>query len=374
MDEIQLEIKKLLDQLPKEFHVPNPYNIPYRVQGKENNCTSISFAHLFEYQLSDYFRERTIMDVDDLWEKQKKFGTATEEGDFMEGPFLIATKYGARFRTDSDDSGTIYLSGKKMKIFGVTTYTGWRVKMDKPFRHFFKFLWKRRNNLPSTKPETEQDAYNKEIYKAFGAGTKSMGYGSNKILISTKMSAIADDAILAVKDLDQFNITIDDEEETLKAIRKVKDKFSKPRFGGTGGTGGPLPDGFYDLSRFVLFFVVQWITSHVLKDLDDGIWNSVKSVLKKLFESLKKLGKDEDNFAVMLSQMPIDKSAPTVVFIFPKSLPSEEFAKALDIAREITIRTVEDYSIEKGIAVYEYTYLQSESKWHLQTTRFSGVL
>ena len=72
--------------------VPNPYNIPVHNQRDKNNCTSHAFALMLEYKLSEKFKERVIVDVDDLWEKQKKFGTATEEGDFLEDPFIIATK------------------------------------------------------------------------------------------------------------------------------------------------------------------------------------------------------------------------------------------------------------------------------------------
>jgi len=92
--------------------IPNPYDIPAHDQGEKNNCTSHAFALGLEYQLSEIFKERTLIDVDDLWEKQKKFGTATENGDCLEGPFIIAEKYGVKFKTDSGKKGIFFLKGK----------------------------------------------------------------------------------------------------------------------------------------------------------------------------------------------------------------------------------------------------------------------
>lgn len=96
----------------KSWIIPNPYNIPVHNQGNKNNCTSHAFALLIEYNLSNRLKERALVDVDDLWEKQKKFGTATDEGDTLEGPWLIAEKYGVIFNTDSGRRGTYFLGGK----------------------------------------------------------------------------------------------------------------------------------------------------------------------------------------------------------------------------------------------------------------------
>ena len=110
----------MLEKFPDNFEIPNPYDIPMRIQGDENNCTSLTFADMYDYVLSDYFKERTLIDVDDLWNKQKEFGTATEEGDLAEGPFNIAIKYGVRFATDSGKTGTLFLTGEKRQIGFIT--------------------------------------------------------------------------------------------------------------------------------------------------------------------------------------------------------------------------------------------------------------
>ena len=125
-------------KIPDEFEIPNPYNIPDRVQGNQNNCTSLSFAHLVEYPLSDHFKERTLIDIDDLWNKQRTLGTATEVGDYADGPFNIAIKYGVRFTTDSGRTGTVFLTGKKKQIGIITKYVGWKIKMDDPATNLSK--------------------------------------------------------------------------------------------------------------------------------------------------------------------------------------------------------------------------------------------
>jgi len=65
-----------------------------------------------ELLLSDMFKERTLIDVDDLWDKQKKYGTAVDaNGDFIDGPIVIAKKYGLKFETASGKKGTYYPDG-----------------------------------------------------------------------------------------------------------------------------------------------------------------------------------------------------------------------------------------------------------------------
>ena len=49
------------ERLPGEYIVPNPYNIPVHDQGNKNSCTAHAPALMMEYQLSDYFKERTLI-------------------------------------------------------------------------------------------------------------------------------------------------------------------------------------------------------------------------------------------------------------------------------------------------------------------------
>ena len=108
--------KSSAKQLPEKLFIDNPFNIPIHDQKDKNNCTSYAFSTTLEHYLSDYFRERTLIDVDDLWEKQLKYGTATEEGgDTIEGVMKIADEYGVLFRTDSGKKG-LYRSTKGFEM------------------------------------------------------------------------------------------------------------------------------------------------------------------------------------------------------------------------------------------------------------------
>jgi hypothetical protein len=93
-------------KLPDKYIIPNPYDIPIHDQGNKNNCTSHAVAAGFEYKLSDLLKERALIDVDDLWDKQLKYGTATEEeGDTVEDALKIAFEYGMLFTTESGKKG-----------------------------------------------------------------------------------------------------------------------------------------------------------------------------------------------------------------------------------------------------------------------------
>ena len=96
---------KRYGRLPKKMIIPNPYNIPIHNQGNENNCTSHAFATMIEYKLSKILKERVLIEVDDLWTKQKGYGTAIDRGDTMEGVMFIADKYGMKFQTESGRKG-----------------------------------------------------------------------------------------------------------------------------------------------------------------------------------------------------------------------------------------------------------------------------
>ena len=50
-------------------------------------------------------KERVQIDVDDLWEKQLKYGTATEQGDTIQGVIKVANEHGMLFSTESGRKG-----------------------------------------------------------------------------------------------------------------------------------------------------------------------------------------------------------------------------------------------------------------------------
>lgn len=106
----------MTDKFPKEFTIPNTYNIPIHDQKGKNNCTSHAFATMHEYKLSEWLKEQVLIDVDDLWEKQIKYGTATEAGDTLEGVIKVANEYGMLFTTISGRKG-IYKPNKGIEFF-----------------------------------------------------------------------------------------------------------------------------------------------------------------------------------------------------------------------------------------------------------------
>jgi len=117
-------------RLPKKAFVPNPYNIPVHNQGRKNNCTAHANATLIEFTLSRIFKERVTVDVDDLWEKQKKFGTASEHGgDTLSDSVIVAAIYGAKFETASGKKG-IYYPGVSTKSISIKSRGIWISQND----------------------------------------------------------------------------------------------------------------------------------------------------------------------------------------------------------------------------------------------------
>ncbi|MBF4696099.1 hypothetical protein [Fusibacter ferrireducens] len=93
--------------LPDEYENPNMKYFKIHDQGSKNNCTSHAIAGMVELQLSEIFQESVTVNVDDLWNKQLRYGTATEEGEkSVEGALVIFEKYGVWFHTESGIIGT----------------------------------------------------------------------------------------------------------------------------------------------------------------------------------------------------------------------------------------------------------------------------
>lgn len=97
------------------YEIPIPKGFKVHNQGNKMNCTSHAITGGIEIQLGNKLGEAIYCDVDDLWEKQKKFGTATEEeGEYMENAWRIAATYGIKFKTFCGKTGTIYPSAKSL--------------------------------------------------------------------------------------------------------------------------------------------------------------------------------------------------------------------------------------------------------------------
>jgi hypothetical protein len=93
--------------LPEKSIIPDPS--PVHDQGDKNSCTAHAYAAGIEIILSGKLKETVTVDANDLWEKQKNFGTATEdEGDTIHGPAIIAAIHGVKFETESGKKGIFY--------------------------------------------------------------------------------------------------------------------------------------------------------------------------------------------------------------------------------------------------------------------------
>ena len=97
-----------MEDLPEKCIIPNPYNIPIHDQGDKPSCSTQALAAMCEYELSGILEEQVLIDTDDLWEKQLKYGTANEHGDTIEDCIKISDKYGMLFRTESGKRGIFY--------------------------------------------------------------------------------------------------------------------------------------------------------------------------------------------------------------------------------------------------------------------------
>ena len=95
-----------MDELPDSYMVPGWKHFTPHNQGNKSNCTSHAIAACLELMLSGKLQKKVTVDVDDLWEKQKKLGTAKEGiGDYMENALKIASTYGVKFSVEDGGKG-----------------------------------------------------------------------------------------------------------------------------------------------------------------------------------------------------------------------------------------------------------------------------
>lgn len=96
-----------MDELPDSYMHPGMKYFTPHDQGNKSNCSSHAIAACLELQLSARLKKRVTVDVEDLWEKQKKFGTAQEGiGDHMESSLNTANTYGVIFSVEDGRKGT----------------------------------------------------------------------------------------------------------------------------------------------------------------------------------------------------------------------------------------------------------------------------
>ncbi len=93
------------ENFPDCFETPDPYNIPIHDQGNKNSCVLHALAVCIEEYLSEEFKERTLIDVDDWWDNMLKYGMATTDGTTVELAMEYISKHGVKYTTDSGKCG-----------------------------------------------------------------------------------------------------------------------------------------------------------------------------------------------------------------------------------------------------------------------------
>lgn len=354
---------KNIPKLPDEYMVPNPYNLPIHDQRSKKNCTSHAFAAMVEYHLSDYFKEQTLIDVDDLWEKQKKYGTATDEGDLMDGPYAIATKYGARFKTGSGKTGTMFLTGQKERQGIFTIYKGWRIRLDRRFNPS-KFLRKIFVKKPKLSTQPKHLAYDQEITKASLSGHKTINNDRGDMTIDYKDSRLSPIIEQSLSPITELGIQLFDAEKTAQEIAAVNLKYEKElKSGEVGrfGIGGPgeIVGFFVDAA---IKFTILWIGKHIITDFDDAIWAKLKNALFLIFKSTQ--------LTLRKSEITITTNyKPQIIFVFPSDVGVETFLQELNTLVKMT-KEILEANPDSRIA-YKYTFNAATSVWELETTKLN---
>lgn len=361
-------------ELPKEYTVPNPYNIPVHNQGSKKNCTSHAFALMMEYHLSDHFRERTLVDVDDLWEKQKMYGTATEEeGDCSDGPFMIATKYGVRFKTDSGKTGCFFLTGVREEKNGITTYKGWKMKMDNPLTKLFRRF---KNTEPKDHgPSPLQLEYNQAVHSAYASGFQTLQEAPN-LTIEFSDPDLSDALSQEFSELSPLEIQIWNHSIQQAELQRVSEKYAPDFKGGRlGGIGAPTPEAYIDLAKFAVGFLFKWGLDHIINDLDSKIWETVKTKILNIYKKIKK--QSGEKVAFVTSSQIFRHEEPTILFILPSDLSEAKLEKCLTFiatkTSEITSSASRSRDGQKN-NFYQFNYDQERNQWNVTEKRTSNLI
>lgn len=315
--------------------VPDPYGLldpSLHIQGDKNNCTSHSFALMIEMQISNIFKERTLIDVDDLWEKQKKYGTATEgHGDFMEGPWFIASTRGVRYRTDSGKSGTLlFLNGN------------WVIIKDKSLivsmMRIFKFFKKRsaKQNTPAVQISPAASAYKQDLESVYSETRRSLNNKSAfRAELEVEQDGLGAEIYESVKDVAGVQIDFHDKGKEDAEVRKVDERHQDllKSKGHPASAALPYWDTFKVLEHGVVLsaqFLWPWIFKHVADDFDQGAWDAVKATIKRIVLGVLSKRKDVAKNDVVLKMHYPAHVRHGLAFIFPPDLNEEDIDHAFD--------------------------------------------
>ena len=353
---------------PDEYTVPDPYGLfdaSNHIQKGENNCTSHTFALMMEFQLSNLFKQRILIDVDDLWEKQKKFGTATREGDYIDGPWEIAISHGLKFKTQRGIIGFLYLSrtGKMSISWGRPR----RINLKGIMRNFLKWI------LPSSVghglsedhgPSNEQLKYNQEQHLAHGAGFEILDEGPNLTIefSDTRLSEYIKAEFTGIFPLRiQIWNHAQQKSELERVAKKYQDDFKRGRL---GGIGSPVPPEFIDLALFSVGIIFNWGFQHIIKDLDTKVWQILKTKIINLFRESGK--KSNGQVAIVTSSRLFRREMPTISFILPSGLSEAQLQECLNFISTKTMEVIDGFltgdSHDRN-NFFQFTYEPADGKW-----------
>ena len=300
---------------------------------------------LFRSQLSDIFQERILIDVDDLWDKQLRYGTAIEEiGDSFDGPFNMAAKYGIRFTRDSGKTGTLFLSEG-----------GWKIKMDRPLEKYIRALAKRLKKKTKQVNNFQQE-YNSAIANASAQGIKKLGTGNIELMVRFKDSRLAQPIEDSFKEMGDIGVELVDEEKIQKLQKLVKEKYVDKKY---AGIGVPL-EGLI-AGGFIIFTV--WSVKHIFDDVDNFLWERFKEVALRVLGSTKEIKTTQD-------EITIEFKDPQVLFIFPKKLNADDFLREMDSIKTL-LQDIHNNQNHTSYS-YEYRYELESGKWILKMHHLLG--
>ena len=356
-------------KLPSSYTVPDPYGLfgaEHHNQGAKSNCTSHSFALMVEMQLSTHFKERTLIDVDDLWDKQKRFGTATEErGDFADGPFIIASTHGVRFRTDSGKTGTLFMPGTSRVENGITVYEGGTIKMDNPvtMRIFNFFRQNKKQEKPMTKYQLKAQAYKKDLELLFSETRRTLNSGSLfRVELEVEQAGIGSEVYDSVKNISGIQIDFHDRAKEDSGLPKIDERHreflnsQRPL-----GAGAPYWEAFAVLQHGVVIsaqFLWPWVVKHIAEDIDQKAWDAVKEIVKHITRKLSNR-KDISTKDVVLKMHYPEGIQYGVALIFQEGLSAEEVETAFMLLRTTEVNLPEPKLPGPSVVVIRYNVTKS---------------
>lgn len=335
------------------------------------NCTSHSIALMLEFQLSAYFREKTLVDVDDLWEKQKKFGTASEAyGDYSGGPFIVGSRYGVRFRTESGKTGTIFLPKKGQMENGIKHYHGGTIKMDKPYMRIFDFLKRKKKQVSvegQNAPNNAAMAYKHDVDSLIAETRHTLNKDSKyRLTVEVEQLGIGADAYSSIENVPDVQIDFRDRAREDVEFPKIDERHRDllNARGPIGAGGVPYWEVLNPLEHAIVIsahFLLPWIFKHVAEDFDQKVWNAVKQTVTNLVCAVLHPHEELRHRDIVVRMHYPDQIQHEVALIFSSNLNEEQINNAFERIKEATENLPEPK--QPGPSLKIFWYSPDEQKW-----------